>query len=228
MLLFSNFFPSHVIAYTSDRTVDFVLQHGQSVLNDQQKSYLLTQLNFDLAEPVSIRQVHGNKVIIADGGSIQEADGILTKAHYLPLAIRSADCLPVFIYDKCQGGLGLIHIGWRGAQKNIISKAIKLMEKQWHSNPRDIQIGFGPAIHSCCYEVGKEFQEYFPKDLLLRDGNYYFDLSKFIHGQLTGLGVPADNISDCGICTCCDKNYFSNRRDGNIAGRMISLMVIND
>jgi len=232
MLPFNKNFSANIAVFTSDRTVDFAFNDRQNSFNDNQKEFLSAQLNSKAVEPVHIRQVHGGRVIVADqnfpekGLALEEADGLITKAPQLPIAIRSADCLPVFLFDEKQEGIGLIHVGWRGCQKNIIGKAVKLMEKEWRSNPRDIKVSFGPGIRCCCYEVGNEFQEYFPEELISRNGRYYLDLPKVNYGQLTECGIERKNIFDCGICTCCDKNYFSNRRDGKKAGRMISLIML--
>ena len=40
------------------------------------------------------------------------------------------------------------------------------------------------------------------------------------------LPLVTASMVDSGICTCCDKNYFSFRRDGSKAGRMISIMML--
>ncbi len=234
MPLFNKVFSANVIAFTSDRTVDFTLHENQLKLNELQKKFLLSQLNLDLPEPVHIRQVHGDKIVIVDKDTLQrdrvleEADGLLTKSPCLPLAIRSADCVPVFLFDEKKFGIGLIHVGWKGYQKNIVRQTIERMEKQWRSDPRDIKVHFGPSIRSCCYEIGNEFLEYFPNEVMSRDGRLYLDLIGMNQNQLVRLGVRKENISDCGICTCCDKNYFSHRREGESAGRMISLIMLNE
>jgi copper oxidase (laccase) domain-containing protein len=44
--------------------------------------------------------------------------------------------------------------------------------------------------------------------------------------QLAELGVRDEDVSDSGVCTCCDRNYFSYRRDGAAAGRMVSLLML--
>lgn len=231
MPLFNRFFPANIIAFTSDRTVDFTLGNDQRILNTAQKEFLCSQLNLALSEPVHICQVHGDKITIAgepscDECSLEEADGLITRVLDLPLAIRSADCLPVFLYDEKQNGIGLIHIGWKGSQKNIAEQAIKLMCKEWRTDPGNIKVAFGPSIHSCCYEVGNEFQDLFPGDIITRNNQNYIDLPQLTRDQLLACGVGEVNIFDCDICTYCDPNYFSFRREGGRAGRMISLMMI--
>jgi len=228
---FNSIFPDNIIAFTSDRTVDFTLNGDQCTLNKIQKEFLFSQLSSDLLEPVHIHQVHGNKIIIAedslrDEHVLKEADGLITQDFDLPLAIRSADCLSVFLYDEKHNGIGLIHVGWRGSQTNIVGQAIKLIKKQWQAYPKDIKVAFGPAIRSCCYEVGGEFKDFFPEDLIARNSRYYLDLPQMTRNQLLFCGVDKTNIYDCEICTCCDPSFFSFRREGNNTGRMISLMMI--
>jgi len=223
MPLFNDVFPANVVAFTSDRTIDFTLTEDQRVLSRPQKEFFLARLGHDIPEPVPIRQVHGDKIAVVDencprkGHVLEGVDGLVTDEPRLPLAVRTADCLPIFMYDIRRECIGLIHAGWRGSRKDIAGQTVKLMEKQWQSDPKDIKITFGPALRSCCYEVGGEFQEYFLQGLLIRDTRYYLDLPQINKDQLSGSGVPDGNIDDCGVCTCCDKNYFSYRREGQSA-----------
>lgn len=227
-------FPTNIIAFTSDRTVDFTLSQSESSFNNEQREFLSSRLNFVLPEPVSIVQVHGRRVVTADSdflrkrSVLEEADGVITKIPNVALSVRTADCLPVFMYDPVQKGIGLIHVGRRGAEKNILQEAVEQMKAEWKTDPKTIKAFLGPAIRSCCYEVEREFQEYFLEDLTVNDGRYYLDLIQACKKKLTGLGLQDKNIIDCGICTCCDKNYFSYRREGENAGRMISLMMLKE
>ena len=211
MPLFNDFFPSSVLAFTSRRPVDFTLRDGRTALNKKQKEYLRSELETDLPAPALIRQVHGHAII--DAGQrrdrlLKKADGLMTKEPLLPLVVRTADCLPVFLFDAHREGIGLLHAGWRGAREQIAPQAVRLMCSRWETKPADIKIVLGPAIRPCCYEVGKEFCAYFPVDVSLKGTKYYLDLPKAVSDQLIALGVPKDNIHDCQICTCCDKNYF--------------------
>jgi len=84
----------------------------------------------------------------------------------------------------------------------------------------------GPSIRECCYQVGEEFRHYFPAHVKDREGYLYADVTGVNRDQLLQAGVLPENILDSGICTCCNKDYFSFRRDGAKAGRMISLMML--
>jgi copper oxidase (laccase) domain-containing protein len=47
----------------------------------------------------------------------------------LPIAVLTADCAPVLIYDK-KKIIAAIHAGWKGAFKGYINKVIKFMIKK--------------------------------------------------------------------------------------------------
>lgn len=233
MAVSNSIFPANIIAFTSDRTVDFSLcPTNESLFNDVQRRFLSGRLDRDLPEPVTVEQVHGRRVVVVDPDFLrnrsvpEQADGAITRLPRVPLSVRTADCLPVFMYDPSCEGIGLVHVGWRGAQNNILKETVTLMKREWRTDPGTIKVFFGPAIHSCCYEVGQEFREYFPDGVLEHDGRYSLDLIRVCRKQLAGLGLRAGNILDSGICACCDKNYFSYRRERESAGRMLSLMML--
>ena len=72
--------------------------------------------------------------------------------------------------------------------------------------------------------VGASF---FPKETIERDGKLFFDLIAANKRQLSHCGVLEKNILDCQRCTFCDTQYFSYRREGKDAGRMLSLIMLN-
>ncbi|MBI5416318.1 MAG: peptidoglycan editing factor PgeF [Candidatus Omnitrophica bacterium] len=227
-----DFFPPHVVTFVSDRSADFKLSKSSNPLTKPQGAFLTKQLGFRLPEVLTVRQVHGNKILVAARGaarksvSMEAADGILTDRPNLALAVRTADCLSVFIYDPRNEVVGLIHAGWRGTQQQIARRAVTLMRAHWDSRPRDLRVAFGPAIRSCCYQVASPFLEHFPRETVKRKQGYFFDLPQANKNQLVEAGVDAANITDCGVCTRCEPECFSYRREGESAGRMISLMML--
>ena len=226
---FNNAFPPEVVVFVSKRSDDFSLKADQNDLTESQKQFLSAQLGFTLNTAVNIRQVHGGEVVIISkidkyvpSGVLKEADGILTDSVDLPILIRSADCVPIFIYDSDQRRIGLFHAGWKGTQKKILINGLKLMRVQ----PESVKIAFGPAIRKCCYEISGDVLEYFSDDVVVRQEKYYLDLVEENIKQAVDYGIKKENITDCKTCTCCDQSYFSHRREGDSAGRMISLMML--
>ncbi len=229
---FRDFFPPHVVTFTSDRSTYFKLSDSSTPLTRAQSVSLARQLGFRLPAVLTIRQVHGNKIIVVAQtatrrpAALEDADGTLTNRRGLAIAVRTADCLSVFLYDPQHEVIGLIHAGWRGTRQRIAAQAVAIMRKEWNSNPKDLLVAFGPAIRSCCYRVSVPFLEYFPKETVKRKQGYFFDLPEANKNQLVGSGVNAGNILDCAVCTRCETECFSYRREGDAAGRMISVMML--
>lgn len=230
MISFDHFFPREVKAFVSDRSMDFTLGPGISELTKRQREYLSSHLQSLVDRVVMMKQVHGDCVVVADdfksGPPLREADAIVTATPGVLMTVRTADCLPLFIYDPRHHGLGLVHAGWKGSQKNIVGKALQMMREKWESEPKDLQVALGPAIRACCYEVGAEFGRYFPEYLIHRNDYAYLDLPQVNKDQLEKIGVLAENIFDCEICTHCSSSFFSYRREKDKAGRMISVMML--
>ena len=198
-----------VIALISDASVDFTTQDFDAPLTPTQSVYLKTHTGVDIPRVFWRKQVHGDDVLIAGKDACAkgcpDADALITDQKNVPIAIRTADCVPVFIYDPLKQVIGLAHAGWKGTRQRIAAKTVQEMQDKFGCRCYDLKVALGPSIRPCCYEV---------------------DIVTANRRQLAEAGIPDGNIFDGGVCTCCNKDYFSFRRDGEKAGRMISLMML--
>jgi len=222
-----------VVSFFSDRTVDFKLNERSPELTFAQRESLTRALGFLPESIAQIHQVHGDRVLEASQAfpivqPIPDADALVTSTPGVALTVRTADCLPVYIFDPVRRAIGLAHAGWRSTHLQIVVKTISLMQKNWGSSPTDMKVAFGPAIRSCCYEVGEEFEKNFPADVTARSGRKFFDVAAANRRQLRSAGVKDENIADSMECTCCDKQFFSYRREAEKAGRHLSLLMIRN
>jgi len=220
-----------LIALTSDGSIDFTPLDFDVPLTIDQRAYLRKKYGVDVCQVFWRKQIHGDNILAAHGGvgtikGCPDADAYITDEKNLPIAIRTADCVPVFIFDPRRRVIGLAHAGWKGTTKMIAAKTVQRMQEKYASQASDLKIALGPSIRECCYQVGAEFRDYFPSYVKERGGHLYLDVISANRDQLLQASVRQENIFDSGICTCCNKNYFSFRRDGAKAGRMISLMVL--
>lgn len=176
---------------------------------------------------VGMEQVHGDCVVkvskVDDGKIVKGCDALISNDPGVVLSVRVADCLPISIIDQKSHSFGLIHAGWRGLQKQIISKTISKMIAEFSSDPKDLVVAIGP--HICCkhYEVKKDVSSKFvnfPGSIIKKSGKEYLDLAKIAELQLVGVGVKRENILINKGCTYEDKNLFSFRR-GDINKRNI-------
>jgi copper oxidase (laccase) domain-containing protein len=84
----------------------------------------------------------------------------------------------------------------------------------------------------CCYEVGPDvasaFSGIFP-ELDGRREHPHLDLEEANRRVLADAGVPAERIRAARLCTRCRREDFhSYRRDGDLAGRMLSAIGVRD
>ncbi|MDD5409548.1 MAG: peptidoglycan editing factor PgeF [Candidatus Omnitrophica bacterium] len=214
------------------------LCYGDTRESLENRKKFLSAVDIDYRDLICAKQVHGKNIAYvtqADKGrgaldydsSISDTDGFLTDKKNLPIAILTADCLSVFVYDTTRPAAGILHAGWRGTEKNICSQGIRLMQEKFGSKPDELLVGFGPSIRSCCCKMDNDFKSNFPFGLINRDGSVYMDIALINTKQLVDCGVKQDNIFDPELCTLSqNEDFFSFRKEAQGAGRMISVIML--
>jgi len=188
-----------------------------------------------------VKQIHSNKfVFLSNNSNIRnrsiKADAIISEKIKIPIAVLTADCVPILIFDKKRKMIAAIHAGWRGAFKGIVQKVIKFMIKK-NCNPKNMIVAIGPCISKKNYEVKNKFKEKFVKKnrenidfFSNKKSKIYFDLANYVKKQVKLNQIR--NIDQLNIDTFNNKNnYFSARRslklNNNDYGRNISIIMIN-
>ncbi|MCX5708801.1 MAG: peptidoglycan editing factor PgeF [Candidatus Omnitrophica bacterium] len=238
-LVFNGLFDGELTAGFSSRSYgNMSLNYGGTEASLDNRKYFLKSLNVDYRSLVCAKQTHGVNIkrpgLLQKGNgaleyesALADTDAIITDQKNLPVAIFTADCLSIFLYDALTRSIGLIHAGWRGTQGNLVAKTIEAMRGEFNCRPENIHVFFGPVIRSCCYEVGKDFQDKFPKKLLRRGGKFFLDLAEINRQQLSLCGIKPGNITESSICTSCrNEEYFSFRKEGESCGRIMSVMML--
>ena len=189
---------------------------------------------------ILLHQVHSNKFIFIDekykNKNRPEVDAVITNQRNLPIAILTADCAPILIYDDKAKMIAAIHAGWKGAFKGIVDKVIKFMIKKG-CKLENITAVIGPSISSKNYEIKEDFKKKFikkdKKNLIFfknKKNKLYFDLPKYIYASLKTIKIK--HIDFLKIDTFDIKNkFFSARRalklKHNDYGRNISIIMLN-
>ena len=184
-------------------------------------------------EPVSLKQVHSDVSVYADGragGRIGEGDALITDIPGVMLAVRTADCIPILLVDVRQRAVAAVHAGWRGTLRGLAAKTVETMAARFGSRPKDILAALGPGIGPCCYEVGAEvaiqFRDLFPERTDL-EGRTRLDLAEANRRLLASAGLAGDRVCVAGLCTCCwPEEFFSWRRDRQNTQRMAAAIGI--
>jgi hypothetical protein len=195
----------------------------------ENRTLVAKKYDFYIENLIYMDQVHGcNIEVIKDCSinKIENCDGIITNVKNIPLMVMVADCVPILFFDKVKKVIAVAHAGRNGTLKEISKKTILKMMNEFNSVADDILVYLGASIGQCCYEVGEEIANIIDDRYIEnRDGEFYLDiLSMNIH-QLQSVGIKEENIQMQGICTCCDKNYFSYRREG-ATGRFAGILKL--
>ena len=179
----------------------------------------------------TLHQIHSSTVVDAAGrsGCLGEGDALVSNTPGVLVAVKTADCIPILIVDSRNRAVAAVHAGWRGTAKNIVAQAMSEMEKKFYSRAEDMRVAIGPGIGACCYEVGPEVAAQFRQyDSSLADSPLatHLDLAESNRRQLEVGGVTPARIYVAGLCTKCNGEFHSYRRDKEQAGRMFSVVGI--
>lgn len=172
-----------------------------------------------------LKQVHGN--LIHGDASFnhcwQEGDGLITSKKSVALAIRTADCIPLHLWDSER--IGMIHAGWRSVRQNIVLKLIQDFKTE-----SAVAI-LGPSISAENYEVDRDLYDDWLRDwpalesflspALPHSSKRNLDLRGVVVYQLEQAGIPSAAIYQMPPCTFGSK-LPSYRREGQFAKRIIN------
>ncbi|MEA3333042.1 MAG: peptidoglycan editing factor PgeF [Pseudomonadota bacterium] len=192
---------------------------------------------------VTARQVHGKRcltIVDSDPEKLEQvaqtdADALLTDQPGILLAVMTADCLPLIMIDQEQRAVAVVHVGWRGLEQSIGIEIVNEMSRRFAVDAETLQVFAGPAIGSCCFQVGIEVVDRFRRHPVLegidgwyqkRASGYHIDLLSIQRAQLLAAGVAEKNFHQVDICTFCHGFCFSYRRDHAITGRQLAFVGI--
>jgi YfiH family protein len=105
-----------------------------------------------------VNQVHGQQIHAIDNSSLsmqpQNADAMVSQQAGLGLAIMSADCVPIVLYQPLTGQIAAIHAGWQGLACGVIQATA---ERFTAAGP--IMAWVGVCISQRNYEVGRQVSD---------------------------------------------------------------------
>lgn len=167
-------------------------------------------------------QVHGGEAAIAvpargyEVGAI-DCDALLTATAGQALAVHVADCLPIVVAGD--GGLAVIHAGWRGLYAGVIEGAVERLRAL--TGECTLEAVIGPGAGGCCYEVGADVHEAFAG--YGASHGRLLDLPAVAAAKLRAAGV--ETVTDVDLCTICAQPglLFSHRREGTGTGRQAGI-----
>jgi polyphenol oxidase len=153
-----------------------------------------------------------------------ESDGIIGVTTR-PVAVYTADCLPVLIADARQHHVAAVHAGLKGALAGVLFSAVERL-KALGASSDSLFVAIGPAISPCCYELGENVLSDIKQNLRVhqpvawaieqphnplavrpqaqaQQQGIWFDLPQLGRQMLLQMGIPADQIELLNLCTYC-------------------------
>ena len=206
-------------------------------------------VGFDLESVVTSDQTHTANVRVVteeDKGrglirprEYQDVDGMVTNVPGITLVTFYADCVPLYLVDPVQRAIGLVHSGWKGTVGKIGLEAVRVMEREYGTDPKNLTAAIGPSICQDCYEVSEdvieEFQEAFPEEqwenLFYRkpDGKYQLNLWEANRLIFLEAGLAPEKIALPGLCTCCNPRLlFSHRASKGRRGNLAAFLALKE
>lgn len=197
---------------------------------------------------VQPHQVHGVEIReVTDPMTTREqlegVDALVTNVPGVAISVRTADCIPVLLYDPVHKAVAAVHDGWRGTVQRLCCLVIDFMHERYGTEACDLLAVIGPGIGPESFQVGQEVADAFaaagfPMAEILQDcgpkaptaenpmaGGLHIDLWRANQWLLQEAGVRFVQVS--GICTYLDDRFFSARREGPKCGRIINVIKLN-
>jgi len=195
----------------------------------------LGRAGLDLSRVTYARQVHGANVGAAPpgGGLAGSADVLATTDRGVPLAIFTADCLAVTLWDAEAEVLAVAHVGWRGTVKGAAQAAVRAAEALGARAGR-MAAAISPSIGPCCYEVDDPViaaltaaypsasEQWFAP---ARPGRLMLDLWHANETLLAEAGVDSGRIENPRLCTACHPDLLYSYRRG-LSGRLVTVAAL--
>jgi YfiH family protein len=182
-------------------------------------------------------QVHKTRIVKVTQNTskqeVMETDALITAEKGLCIAVMSADCVPILLYDKKNKAVGAVHSGWRGTVARILEKTLHEMQSAFGTRGEDLVAGIGPSVSQDSYEVGEEvvteIEQAFGSAnglMIARPNNKAkLDLWKANSIQLMEFGVAPSRIEIADLCTVKNNDHFFSARKGD-SGRFAAGIVL--
>ncbi len=195
------------------------------------KDRIATAFGFDSRRLILLDQMQEDQILLLEEPLIMlsgplEYDAMITGASNVFLGIRTADCLPIFAIDRKRRVVAAIHAGRRGTSLQITAKALQKMKENFGCSSKDLLVGLGPSIGSCCYEIDEEVfhHEWEPFSTPKGSGKWMIDLGRINIAQIKREGIKEEQIFRVNLCTRCQSDLFFSYRGEGRTGRQLSFI----
>ncbi|MCX6168292.1 MAG: peptidoglycan editing factor PgeF [Ignavibacteriales bacterium] len=203
---------------------------NSDIVNENREAFY-NKLGLKTEQIAIQKQIHSDIITVVEKpGLIGESDAMITTKPNIGLAISTADCVPIFVYDRMNKIIAGIHSGWRGTQKQILQKTLKFLSESFNSKSEYLFTYIGPSISQNNYEVGEDVALQFDKKYsCMKNGKIFLDVSRTNLDMIYNFGIPKKNIEISPFCSFEEKELLhSYRRDGKLSGRSFGVIAMRE
>lgn len=214
-----------------DKEYSFNIDNNITNIFSNNIDYIKNKYNIE--KYYELTQIHSNIINVLDDNYINKTkgDALITNEMNTPLVIKTADCIPILIYDKENKAIALVHSGWKGTLNNIVIDALNKMIEIYHSKKENIYVYLYPSIRKCHFEVEDDVYKLFKDKIKNIDKytnkkgiKYYIDLQQIVIDNLKENNI--NNIYDSKICTYCNHDIYHSYRYNRTNKRNYLLAMI--
>ena len=224
--------PSHITAFSTTRDGGVSIPIPRLIMPHHQVHGTTTRI----IDEAFIGKNPLEQVLALDG-----VDALSTNLSNVFVCVKTADCIPVLLWDDHTHVVSAVHAGWKGTQKRIVEANIDVLNATYGTQAEHLHAIIGPGIGPESFEVGDEVydlfaQAGFPMEKLAKRypdsrnpqaEKWHIDLWECNRLQLIKKGVNPENIHVSGIDTYTNYDrFFSARR--HIDGRIINGIMRRD
>jgi len=182
-------------------------------------------------------QVHQTKIVNVNRQTLKEevleTDALISNTKGICIAVMSADCVPILLYDRKNRAVGAVHSGWRGTVARILEKTLHQMNLQFGTKGEDVMACIGPSVCQDSYEVGEEVVREVTlafgqnSDLMIPQANNKAkpDLWSANKIQLLAFGVDPSRIEVSNLCSVKNNHHFFSARKGDSGRYAAGIML---
>lgn len=205
----------------------------------------ILQNRISLAEAMNIpegnlyfpSQVHQTKIVRVSHETskedVLETDALITNENNICIAVMSADCVPILLYDTKNKAVGAVHSGWRGTVAKILEKTLHQMNLQFGTRGEDLVACIGPSVCQDSYEVGEEVIREVTlafgqdNDLMIPQAGNKAKLDLWLANkiQLLAFGVDPTRIEVSDLCSVKNNHHFFSARKGDSGRYAAGIML---
>lgn len=178
-----------------------------------------------------LNQVHEDTILQLDTlcdtklPFVGDGDAMITDRRQFCLVIRTADCIPVMLFDPAHNCIGAIHSGWRSTELDICGKTVDALQKRFQSKPEELFIYILPGIGQKSYQVSQDVAEKFPHHYVQDGETYKLSLNSAIIDSLVKKGCNPQKIFASFYDTFEHNDLFFSHRKGD-KGRNLNYIYL--